>query len=71
MAHTKRGRKLIQSDDGRISSAIFEAANVLLAKARYFRKPFLRQAISAPNSPHVPANEFPHVHAGRSSDYTI
>ncbi len=54
-----------------IASALLQTADVLLTKARNFRKLFLRQTSFLSGLPDVPANQFAHVHAPRSADYIL
>lgn len=50
VVYSERHRKLIQCDDRWISAALLDAADILLAEARDFRKPLLRQALFLPDS---------------------
>ncbi len=50
---------------------LFQTAYVLLTIAGNSGKLFLRQTFLLSDPPDVPPNQFAHVHAQRSADYTL
>ena len=71
MAHVQCGGQFIQRHDGRVPPAPFQAADVLLTEAGKRRELLLCQAFLLPDSPHVSAHQFAHVHAQWLDDYTL
>ena len=45
MAYAQSDRELVESDDGRIATALFEPTNVLLAETGQIRELFLGQTL--------------------------
>ena len=71
VTHPKGKRQLVKSNDCRISVPLFEAANVLLAKARALCELLLSQALFLSQPPNIPANQSAHIHAQTSADHTL
>jgi hypothetical protein len=71
MAHPESDRELVERDDRRIASTLFQAADVLLAESRDVSKLLLRQTLFLSDSFDVLSNQLAHVHAQWSADYTL
>jgi hypothetical protein len=71
MAHPESDRELVERDNRRIASTLFQAADVLLAESRDVSKLLLRQTLFLSDSFDVLSNQFAHVHAQWSADYTL
>lgn len=71
MANTERLRQLMYRHDCRVTAAIFETTNVLLAKAGDFAELFLRQAPFESKSLNVLSHKPAHIHAQKEKDYII
>lgn len=63
MIHTESRCQLIEGHDSRISTAPFKIADILLAKAGFYRKLLLGQARFLPDPPHISPDQPAHVHA--------
>ena len=61
-AGSERGCKLKKRNNGRITQASLQVANVLLTESRDLRKFLLRQALLEPNPLHVATDQFAHIH---------
>jgi hypothetical protein len=70
MAYTKRGRKLKQGEQSRISLSAFEIAHILLRKSRYFGELLLRESLLATKSREIAADKLAYIHAQRLARYT-
>jgi len=68
VADAQRKRELVKRDDGRIAPPAFQAAEILLAKARTLIDLLLGQALIPPQAREIPANQFTHVHAQQDRD---
>lgn len=68
VTNAERLCNLVDGYDRRISTPVFESADILLAKARHFGELLLRQVPLLPDSFDVPADEDAHVHAPKSPD---
>ena len=71
VAHTERRSQFVEGYDGRIPPAALQAADVLLAETGNLGELLLGQAVLLPDSLHIPPDQFAHVHAPRSADYTL
>jgi hypothetical protein len=69
--HAKGKRQLVKSNDCGISVPLFEAADVLLTKARDVRELLLRQALLLSETLDVPPDQSAHIHTQRSADYIL
>src|SRR5579863_8400158 len=63
MAHSERGRQLIESYNRRVSPPSFQATDVLLTETRNLRELLLGQALFLPDPPDVLPHQLAHVHA--------
>jgi hypothetical protein len=70
MAYTKRGRKLKQGEQSRISLSALEIAHILLCKSRYFGELLLRESLLATKSREIAADKLAHIHARRLARHT-
>ena len=64
VAYAERPRQLVKAHDRRISPALLEAADVLLAKPGKLRKLLLGQTFLLPDPFDVPPDQPAHIHAG-------
>lgn len=60
-----------ERNDRWITLPLLQAADVLLAKARYLGQFLLREAVPFPDPPNIPAYQFAHIHAQRSAHYIL
>ena len=60
-----------QRHDRGIPLTLFQSADVLLTKARFFSKLLLGHPKSLTRPANISANQCPHIHAGRSADYIL
>jgi hypothetical protein len=71
VAYAKGNGEFVKSDDGRVSMALFQTTNVLLAEPTDTGELLLGQALFLPEAPNVPPDQPAHIHAQKSADYII
>jgi len=71
MADAQGSCQFKDSYDGGIPFSLLQAAYVLLAIARDFRKLLLGQVLLLPDPSDVVTNQFAHVHTQESANYTL
>ena len=71
MTDANRLGELINSDDGGITLAAFEPAEILLAEPRHFLDLLLGQAALAPEACEILTHKLSHVHVDLLAEYAI
>ena len=71
MLDSERQSNFIKTDDRRISVSALQTAQILLGEAGFLGELLLRQALFEPDLPHVPPDQFPHIHTDRLDHYIL
>lgn len=74
VADVERLRQLVQRNDSRITAAVFQTAQILLAETGKRGNLLLRQSLLLTKAGKVPADKFTHIHAftsGRLSTISL
>ena len=71
MADAERTGEMEQRHDGRIASALFETADILLCEAGDLGETLLGEALLPAEPPEIATHQLAHVHARKLRLYTL